>query len=145
MEALKQFLFSFLSTIGFSVFFSSPKNSIIHTGIIGGLGWIVYFMTFNISSNKIISSFFGALTVGLLGELLARYYKKPATVYITPGIISLVPGAGTYYTMLYLVENDFSKAAYLGTQTLFIAAAIAIAIIISSTFSRSIKRVRQRD
>ncbi len=58
--------------------------------------------------------------VGTLGELFARYFKKPATVYIIPGIVPLVPGAGMYYTMLALVEKDFLLAANNGTETFFL-------------------------
>lgn len=65
--------------------------------------------------------------------------KKPATVFITPGIVSLVPGAGMYYTMLYLVQKDYSQATIAGSETFFMAAAIAIGIIVSTIFSRSLR------
>ena len=76
--------------------------------------------------------------------MFAKYFKKPATVFIIPGIITLVPGAGMYYTMLALIKKDFHEAANTGTETIFIAAAIAIGIILSSTMSRSIKRVKNK-
>lgn len=145
MEVLKQLLLSFMSTIGFAILFSSPKRSIIHAGITGSVGWIFYYFTTNMFHSFVAGTFFGALTVGILGEFLARLNKKPATLYITPGIIPLVPGAGMYYTMLALIEKDFSMAGNKGVETLFIAAAISIGIIISSVFSRSIKRVRQKE
>ena len=145
MEIIKQFVFSFLSTIGFAVLFNSPKKSIVHAGLVGAIGWMFYYISFITMDSYVASTFFGALTVGLLGEFLARKNKKPATLYITAGIIPLVPGAGAYYTMLYLIENNFSQAATKGVETLFIAAAISMGIIISSLFSRSIKRVRQKD
>jgi uncharacterized membrane protein YjjB (DUF3815 family) len=145
MEVLKQFIFSFLSTIGFAVLFSSPKESIGKSGFVGATGWVVYFLTYNLLQGKVAGTFCAALSVGILGEILARYYKKPATVYIIPGIVPLVPGAGMYYTMLALVEKDFLMAANTGTETLFIAASISVGIIISTTLSKSIKRVRQKD
>lgn len=145
MEIFKQLIISFLSTIGFSILFNSPKETLGYTGIAGASGWILYTITTKLFSSNIAGSFFGALTVGILGELLARLSKKPATLYITPGIIPLVPGAGMYYTMLALIKNDFNMATSKGVETFFIAAAISIGIIISSTFSRSIKRVRQKD
>ncbi|NLK44893.1 MAG: threonine/serine exporter [Tissierellia bacterium] len=145
MELIKQFVFSFMSTIGFAVLFSSPKKSVVYAGLVGAIGWMFYYITFAMMNSYVASTFFGALTVGLLGELFARKYKKPATLYITAGIIPLVPGAGAYYTMLYLIENEFSLAATKGVETFFIAAAISMGIIISSIFSKSIKRVRQKD
>lgn len=134
-----------MSTIGFAVLFNSPKNSVIYAGLVGAIGWMLYYITFMATNNYVAATFLGALTVGLLGEALARKNKKPATLYITAGIIPLVPGAGAYYTMLHLIENDFSSAAAKGVETLFIAAAISTGIIISSIFSKSIKRVRQKD
>ncbi len=76
---------------------------------------------------------------------MARYYKKPATVYIIPGIVPLVPGAGMYYTMLALVSKDFYTAINKGTETFFIAAAISLGIIISTSLSRSIKRMKHKN
>jgi uncharacterized membrane protein YjjB (DUF3815 family) len=144
MSILKQFLFSFLSTIGFAVLFGIPKNSIFKSGIAGALGWVTFYIISINFNSHISGTFFAAIAVGILGELLARYYKKPATVYIIPGIVPLVPGAGMYYTMLALVRKDFYVAISKGTETFFIAAAISLGIIISTSLSRSIKRVKHK-
>lgn len=145
MEIIKESLLASLSTIGFAILFSSPKKSIIYAGFTGGLGWLMFSLVTNVFGNVIISSFLGAITVGILGEYFARYTKKPATLYVTPGIIPLVPGAGMYYTMLSLIENDYGKAISRGTETFFIALSIAIGIIISSAFSKSIRRFKSKD
>lgn len=144
MKIIQQFLFSFLSTIGFAVLFGIPKDSIIKSGIAGAWGWVVFYIT-STYLNNIAGALFAATTVGILGELLARYYKKPATIYTIPGIIPLVPGAGMYYTMLALIDSDYILAANKGTETFFIAAAISMGIIISTFLSRSIKRVKYKD
>ena len=46
MEIIKQFIFSFMSTIGFAILFSIPKDSIIKSGIVGAIGWIFYYIQF---------------------------------------------------------------------------------------------------
>ena len=145
MEFIKQFILSFISTVGFSILFSAPKETLAHAGFVGASGWSVFYITSHAFNSNIAGTFFAALTVGLLGEVFARSNKKPATLYITPGILPLVPGAGMYYTMFALVEKDFLLAADKGAETFFVAAAIAIGIIISSIFSQSITRVRQKD
>ncbi|NMB27847.1 MAG: threonine/serine exporter [Tissierellia bacterium] len=145
MSIIKQLIFSLLSTIGFAVLFSIPKDSIFKSGVVGAIGWIGFYISSIYLKSNIAGTFFAAITVGVLGELLARYYKKPATVYIVPGIVPLVPGAGMYYTMLALVENDFFLAANKGTETFFIAAAISIGVIISTSLSKSIKRVKYKN
>lgn len=139
MQLIYQFLLSLGATIGFSIYFNAPILSIIPTGILGGLSWSLYYLFFNYLDQKIIGAFFAAFLVGTLGEILAIVFKKPATVFITPGIVPLVPGAGMYYTMLYLVEENFDMAISKGVETFFIAASISIGIIASTIFSRSIK------
>lgn len=144
MKIAKLFLFSYLSTMGFAMLFGIPKNSIVKSGFVGAFGWITYYITSQYLNSNIAGTFFAAVIVGILGELFARYYKKPATVYIIPGIVPLVPGAGMYYTMLALVRKEFLLAANKGTETFFVAAAISIGVIISTSLSRSINRVKYK-
>lgn len=142
---LFQFVISFIATIGFGIFFGAPFSSIIPTGFSGAISWVVYYFFANNLGGPIAATFIASFCVGIFGEALAIKYRKPATVFITPGIVSLVPGAGTYYTMLYLVDKDFVNAANFGAQTFFVAAAIAIGIVTASVFSRSIKNFKKRN
>ncbi len=144
MNIIKEIILSAFSTMGIAILFRSPKNTVFFAGLIGALAWGVFSMTLNIFQNIVASSFLAALTVGISGEYFARYTKKPATLYVTPGIVPLVPGAGMYYTMLFLIENDYTAAITKGSETFFIAAAISMGIIVSSAFSRSIKRVKSK-
>ncbi len=144
MFLVKNFVYALLSTIGFSILFNIPKDSVVKSGFAGAMGWIVYIVTKSMFSSPIAGAFFGAITVGITGELLAKYFKKPATIFIIPGVVPLVPGAGMYYTMLSVIEKDFVNAANIGTETIFVAAAIACGIIISSSTSRIIKRQKER-
>lgn len=144
-ELIYQLVLGFFATIGFSVYFYAPMDSIIATGLAGGFSWLLNYIIVQVTSDKIIGTFLGAILVGILGEFLAIKLNKPATVFIYPGIVPLVPGAGMYYTMLYLVQKDYSQAAITGTETLFIAAAIAMGIIISTIFSRSLRFTKKNN
>lgn len=144
-KLLYQFFLGFFSTIGFAVYFYAPINSVFASGLAGGLSWLIYYTVVYSSSNRIIGTFLAAFLVGILGEYLAIRLKKPATVFITPGIVSFVPGAGMYYTMLYLVQKDYSRAAMHGSETFFIAAAIAIGIIVSTIFSKSLRLFKEKN
>ena len=145
LDLIYQIILGFFATVGFSVYFYAPLDAIFSTSLAGGLSWALYYMVLYSLENKIIGTFLGAFLVGVLGEFLAIKMKKPATVFITPGIVSLVPGAGMYYTMLYLVQKDYSQAAITGSETFFIAAAIAIGIIVSTIFSRSLRIIRKKN
>lgn len=142
MFYIKQFIYAFISTAGFAVFFNTPRDSVIKSSFGGATSWIVYIISNNLFSSPIAGAFLAAITVGLLGEFMAKRFKKPATIFIIPGIVPLVPGAGMYYTMLAVIEKNFSNAAELGTEAIFIALSIAIGIIVSSSFSRVIARQR---
>ena len=140
MFIFQQALYCFLSTLGFSVLFNSPKDCIMKASFCGMTGWLVKMsLTASFSSN-VGGTFFGAMTVGLIGETLARKNKKPATVFIIPGIIPLVPGAGMYYTMINFINNNFAKTIEVGSDAIFTAISIAIAVIVASSISRAIIR-----
>jgi len=145
MDIIKTLIFAFLSTVGFSVLFTTPKDSIVKAGIVGSIGWGLYYISSLVLNNSIISTLIASISIGIVGELFAKYYKKPATVFIIPGIIPLVPGAGMYYTMLELVEKNYYAAVDKGTETFFLAAAISIGLIISTTLSTSIKRAKSKN
>lgn len=144
MEVLYQFVISFFATIGFCVYFLAPVKSIIGTGIAGGLSWVVFYIMTYTYDSKIAGTFLAAFLVGSMGEFLAKKLKCPATVFITPGIVPFVPGSGMYYTMFYISQNDFSQATKYGSETFLMAAAIAIGIITSSVFSKSLKAMRAK-
>jgi uncharacterized membrane protein YjjB (DUF3815 family) len=47
--------------------------------------------------------------------------------------------------MLYLVQNDYSQAAIKGTETLFLAAAIAVGIIVSTLLFKSLRHFKREN
>ncbi|SDZ16382.1 Uncharacterized membrane protein YjjB, DUF3815 family [Proteiniborus ethanoligenes] len=138
MFFLKQFIYALLSTVGFAVFFNIPKDAVFISSLSGAIGWTVYLVSKSTFSSPIAGTFLAAVSVGLLGEFMAKRFRKPATIFIIPGIVPLVPGAGMYYTMLAIIEKDFTNAANLGSEAIFIALSIAIGVIIPSSVMRAI-------
>ena len=139
MIVVFQFIYSFFATLGFAIYFRAPLGSVIASGVSGGFSWTLYYLIVYNFDNKILATLAGAFLVGIIVEVLAINYKKPATIFITPGIIPLVPGSWMYYTMSHLVNLDFNKAIAAGVEVFFLAAAIAIGIILSTIFIRIIK------
>lgn len=139
MDILTHLVLGFFATLGFAVYFNVPIIAIFATCFTGSLGWTLYYILKSYN-HAIVGVFMASLLIGVLSEYFAIKLKKPATVFIIPGITPMVPGAGTYYTMLYLIQNDFYKAIHSGAETLFTAAGIAIGIIFSSVFIDYIKK-----
>ena len=64
----------------------------------------------------------------IYAEVLARSLKTPATLFVVPAILPLVPGGSLYYTMEIAVHNRMEAARSFGQQTLVAALAIAAGI-----------------
>lgn len=142
MDIILHFILGFFATLGFAIFFNVPKKSIIATCFTGAISWALSFYMTTYWDHNVFGTFLASLLVGILGEYFAVKLKKPATVFIIPGITPMVPGAGTYYTMLYLVQKNFVKALTSGAETLSIAAAIAIGIIFATVFVQYFKSIK---
>ena len=140
MIYLLNFIYGFMCAVGFAVLFNGPKSSLFKVGIGGGAGWITYFIINQIIQSVVISTFLASLVVALLGEVFAVSEKQPATLYIVPGIIPLVPGFGLYYTMLSLLEQNYEKAIMHGVEAMLIAFLIAAALTIVFSINTYRKR-----
>lgn len=132
----ESFIFAFLATLGYSIVFNVPKRFIPLAALGGALGWMGY-IGFGLNYDApVTAAFIGATIVGIWGEVLSVKVKDIVTVFIIPGIVPLVPGAGMYFTMLAVIEKDFELAATTGSESLFVAGAIASALILVSSISR---------
>lgn len=132
-DLIIQFLFAFLGTLGFTIIFNVPLRHIPIASIVGGLGWVTYQIAISLGSSIPLACFWGACTVGLTSDLASRLCKDAATIFVIPGVLPLVPGAGTYYTMLAIVEGDLDQAASTGVQTVAMAGAIALGLLVMGT------------
>lgn len=142
MAYLLSAVYAFFGTMGFTVLFNCPKKSVLKASLIGALGWTSYLLTVDSGQSVIMGTFIGAITVGLIGELFANKFRSPATIFIIPGIIPLVPGYGIYYTMISIITKDYATATTKGFEALFVALAIATALIITATIGRLIRNNR---
>lgn len=144
MPLFLHFIFGFLATIGFSIFLSSPKNSLPYAGLVGAIGWVLYVYLFGLTKNPIFSNFIPATIVGILSEVLARYLKQPAITFVIPGIIPLVPGLGMYNTMLYLVQENYDLAVSTGATAFLVGGAISLGVLLVTSLVKTINIVKFR-
>jgi len=130
------FIFCFLTTYFFAYTLNAPKKSMLISSLIASLGYIIYYALAKNPSLIVFSFFVGALAIALLGETASRIIKMPATVFITPAIIPLVPGLGLYQTMLNLVNGDYNSAIKTGFDTLLAIGAMAVGIALASIIAK---------
>ncbi|OJT71414.1 hypothetical protein BM530_22550, partial [Clostridioides difficile] len=88
--------------------------------------------------------FIAAALVSACSETLARKLKQPAIVFVIPGILPLIPGIGLYNTMLSLIQKNYSLAMSKGTDALFLSAAIALGVLVVTSFVRTLNLLKIR-
>lgn len=140
-----QLIMSFIATSGMGIVFNVPKKAIIKCGLVGMIGWFIYFYMITIGYSAVLSSFVSAFSISLLSHVFARMYKTPVIIFIVGGIIPLVPGGLAYNAMRNFVSNNYSLAIEFFAKVLLIAGAIAIGIILSEVCNNLYKnRINHR-
>ena len=129
-QVILQAMFAFIACYFFSIVQSAPKKQLIFCGLSGCLSWVIYVLTNKYLNNAVIATFCSSVAVTALSRLFSHIRKEPSTLFLMPGIIPLVPGAGMYYTMYAILNGNMLKSYIEAVNTLKLAGVIAIGIII---------------
>jgi uncharacterized membrane protein YjjB (DUF3815 family) len=142
MDTLIRWLLPFLTatvaSLAWAVLFQVPRRRLLLSGLVGGGGWMAWLIAKAFGWQIIGRTLFGALVIGLCGELLARLVREPATVFITSGIVPLVPGATTFAAMQAFVVGDYLAGISQTTEALLAAGAIAAGLAIAAPLVRGV-------
>ncbi|HOZ00773.1 MAG TPA: threonine/serine exporter family protein [Candidatus Syntrophosphaera sp.] len=141
---LLQFLWAFLSILGFSVRVNlkGPKIWLLALG--GGLSWAFYLVILYFSKSLLYSIFGATLLVCAYSEVVARLIKVPVSVFVTCSIIPLVPGSSLYYGMQAYIAGNNAIASEQIYKALLISGTIAMAIAVVSSVTNIIFRLFNR-
>lgn len=116
-------------TVAFSLLFGVPEKYYLECGFTGGIGWLLYrVLTICAQLQVTGATFLAAAAVALYSRIAAVRRRCPTTVFLIAGIFPLVPGAGIYWTVYYLVTDEMSLARSSGEAALKAAFAIVLAI-----------------
>lgn len=129
MNYLIQFVVALAATVAVAILFATPKQELLFCGISGAISWIVYYVINDKSENTVAACLAATLILTVFSRGLAVLRRTPATIYLLAGIFTLVPGAGVYYTVYYLISGERAHFASKGLETLEIALAIVFGII----------------
>lgn len=135
-NALLLTVFCFIGCMGFAVIFNIHGPGILICALGGCITWMVYAIALEIGISDTLSNFIAALVASLYAEIMARIRKYPAISYLVVSIFPLLPGAGIYYTMNYVVSGNMAGFSQTGMHTIAVAGAIAVGILMISTAFR---------
>lgn len=132
-------LLSFIAGIGFSFIFQVNKRHIFLAAICSATSWTCFQYLLSVGINSVFSTLISGIIIGFMTEIFASLKKCPATNYIIIGIIPLVPGLKVYQGMLKLIDGDMFPGISLLLEASFIAIAIGISILVSTSIARGIR------
>ena len=130
MHIISLFVPAVFAILGLAIIFRVPARHMAACVVVGALGWLTYLITDYYMDSPIMGCFFGACMVGLCSAEASRIFKEAMTIFVIPGILCLVPGAKIFYTMEALLRSDITEMAEVGIQTLLMAGAIAMGLLV---------------
>lgn len=128
MDTVLQLITAFFGSMGFALIFHIRGNLILPASLGGMLEWGVYLIASHYLGGIFLPCLVTSAFSAFYAELLARYYKAPATVFFIPAIIPLIPGSKLYYTMSYAVQGRWVISADYRMRTLKITLGIGAGI-----------------
>lgn len=131
-------LYALLATLGFGILFNIKGKNLIFASIGGAITWYVYLLVLNNTGATLAALLIASISAGIYSEIMARILKTPVTIFSICAIIPLVPGGGMYYTMLASVQGNITKFLSTGINTFSSAGAIAVGILVASSFTKLI-------
>lgn len=131
MTHILQMIFCFIATYFYTMTMNAPKNTLVYSSVIAAFGYLIYEYS-TMLSQPMLGFLLGTSLVAALGEILARKLRVPATIFIFPGVIPIVPGFGLYETILAFVQDDIYLALEKGATTILSIACMAIAMALVS-------------
>ncbi len=143
MNLIIQMFLGTFAILGFSILINVPQEKLKFACLIGAISWVTFVFIKGDSGEHILAAgFWASVLVGFFADGFSRFTKEAATIYVIPGILPLVPGAGMYKTMWYMINDQLDLAAEIGTETLMLAGSISLGIMTVGSLSRLINKIR---
>ncbi len=133
-------ILSLISCIAFGILFNVKKTDLFLCAVSGSIAWTLVIILNQTETSYIFVHLFAAFVVGFCAEFFAVIKKTPATAFIVIGVIPLVPGFRVYKSMLFFISGKINPGMSEGISASFIAVAIAVGIILSTSLFRLLRK-----
>lgn len=136
MHWLYEIVMVFIMSAAIGLLYRVPRQTLIFGSLCGVAAYFVFQLVMELRHQIVLANFLGSVTATWLSEVMARKLRKPATVFLIPGFIPLVPGRDAYVAMSLLVAGHYSEGVAAVMQTLLTGGAIAFGIFVPGTLYR---------
>jgi uncharacterized membrane protein YjjP (DUF1212 family) len=79
-----------------------------------------------------LGSFAGALVIGVVANVYARWLDRPASIVLVPGLSLLVPGSIGYRSLMLLMEQNVTVGVEAGFTMLLTAASLVAGLLVAN-------------
>ena len=126
---------SILASVGFAIVFQIEKKDLIFAGLGGGITRIAYLFFMSLTPYRIVYAALAAFVAALYAEGLSGYKHTPATYFLYPSIIPLIPGDLFYYMCVGLVSGDNEMFTAYALECTLALVGLGVGFVVCSSFS----------
>ncbi len=120
-------------TVGYAVQADLHPRRLSWVALGGALASAISFLSLPLGD--FVCNLLTVFVITLYCEVAARMVKAPVIAFLTPSIISLVPGGFLYYTLHYYINGMYTDAFAVGGRMLAVFFGIAAGILLGSLLS----------
>ncbi len=143
-EFLINICYALISTAGFSLLFRLDIKRLPLATLGGGIEWATYLIVFNHGEDVFVATMVATIVATFFSELCAHLCRTPATVFLMPALIPLVPGGSLYYTMSHLIAAEYTEAWRYGRDTIYVILGIAGGVVVASLVVYALRGARKK-
>ena len=141
---VKEGISAVIGTFGFSLLFGLKKYKLLWSTVGGMVVWGVYaIMCATVSESLFLCNFIPAIIGTLYSQILARVIKAPATMFIFPSLVVLVPGGMLYYSMSSIIRGDIQGGFSRAMDTVEVSFALALGIVVIMAMVKIIYHIKR--
>lgn len=141
---LLQIITGGIGAFGFALLFNVRGKKLLPSALGGVLGWAICVVLLPIFPFEPVRYLISTMVLTFYSEWMARRYRCPATVFLTPASIPLIPGGSLYYTLNYAMRQEWAAFFHKGIATLLLMIAMAAGILIAMTLMHMFSSLRQQ-
>jgi uncharacterized membrane protein YjjP (DUF1212 family) len=120
-----------VTSAGFGVIFSVPRNLAAGTMLTAACGWIVTSLGVRYLPGT-IAPFTAAVSISLVANALARFTQRPSQVFLLPALVLIVPGSFGFLSLESFLRGNFIDGAARGFDMFLIAGAIVTGLLVAN-------------
>lgn len=128
-------ILSIIASIGFAIVFQIEKKELVFAGIGGGVTRIFYLIFMALVPYRILYAALAAMVAALYAEIMSGLKHTPATYYLYPSIIPLIPGDLFYYMCAGIITSDMDMFRKYALECTLALVGLSVGFVVCSCIS----------